>query len=62
MKTNLRKLSTRQLTKLAIQTGVLLPYMTDKEKVDAIANWAAGYSLNWQDFTSRFPWLGEPFA
>lgn len=59
MRKHLRKLERKQLSKLAYETGVLLPHMTEKEMVEALTIWAASYSFNWSDFTSRFPWLKE---
>jgi len=38
MKKQLRKLSTRALSQLAYACGLLLPYMTNKEKIEAINN------------------------
>lgn len=56
-KKHLRNLSETQLTRLALDSGVLLPYMTRKEKVDSISDWAKSYGLKWGDFTSRFLYL-----
>jgi hypothetical protein len=57
VKKELRKLSDRALTRLALDCGVLLPYQTRKEKVDAIAAWCADYGNRWQDLSARFIYL-----